>query len=116
MERRRTVILAADAAGCSRLIRADDARTIALLQALRAVPTGTVGELEKQRDIAEPCRVPAAALACLGLPDGARDVAKRFLAALPDLSSAAWRRTQPFRNADDPGLVPDGYRLAELPP
>ena len=76
---------------------------------------GAVEELSKLRDIAEPLRVLAAALARLGRMDEARSVAERFMDAFPDFSTAKWGATQPFRNAAELEHVLEGYRLAGLP-
>lgn len=76
---------------------------------------GTVRELSRLKDIAEPLRILAAAHAQLGQMDEARDVARRFLEAFPDFSSEAWGDTQPFRNRSDLVHLLEGYRLAGLP-
>lgn len=76
---------------------------------------GAVAELAKLQEIAEPLRVKAAAEAQLGRMDAASETAGRFLAANPGFSSAAWGRTQPFRNRADLEHVLEGYRLAGLP-
>ncbi len=76
---------------------------------------GTIRELSRLRDIAEPLRILAAAYARLGQLEEAKDAATRFLEVFPDFSSEVWGDTQPFRNRSDLMHVLEGYRLAGLP-
>jgi TolB-like protein/class 3 adenylate cyclase/Tfp pilus assembly protein PilF len=60
-------------------------------------------------------RILAAALAQLGRFLEAREAARRFLAAYPHFSTAAWAKTQPFRDASALKHFVEGYRKAGLP-
>jgi TolB-like protein/Tfp pilus assembly protein PilF len=60
-------------------------------------------------------RVLAAALAQLGRVPEAREAARQFLATYPHFSTAAWAKTQPFRNPKDLDHFMEGYRRAGLP-
>ncbi|CAN5220835.1 adenylate/guanylate cyclase domain-containing protein [soil metagenome] len=60
-------------------------------------------------------RILAGALAHLGQLDEAREVARRFLIALPRFTVSSWAKTLPFRDPSDLHHLMEGYLKAGLP-